>query len=727
MRIIMCVTGAMMASATVAVAAVNAVANPVRVEAPLERPVLVSGGAVLEMSGYNPRYWAGTNILAHQMMTFKDHPVGYYISGVVGSVESEEADQRVLMTLEAAPEARIVMRLGIHEPREWLEAHPDDRVVTETGAVLNVGSLASDAFWDYSTEYSVRHVLHSEAASYRDRVIAYVNFMQNEGTAANFTQGWLSDQSPVMVAAWRAFLTEAYGSDAALQEAWDNPAATLAEALPPTDQLRGATHVVDGIPFWQTGGENAMLRDWFRCVRALFHRRTRQVVEAMDEACGSRVPILIDSLKQPMQGWTIHEYFGLNVSMKSHGYETMAACGSSDVAPLLDMPSLGGLITPHDYQGRGMGGIFEPEGAADSCVVRGKLYLCEMDTRSYLTTHRESAPARSLAEFEAITWRNLATAISRGWWPYWMDLYVDWFSDPVMQPTLKRQIEVYNAASHWPHEDEPCIAVVIDDTAAEATNGGGRYPFLAVSEQIRLEISRCGVPYRIYLLKDLALERMPKHKVWYFPNLFHVTPEKAALVGRVKTNGNVLVWGPGSGIHDGAAISTESATALTGFSFELMQANYIRRALWLGGHRLTDGIAGATFGDSLSYGPQLYPADGTPLAWAWTQQSWNMNAVCVKSMDNWVSIFTSALPLPAAFWRNAAREAKAHVWSETDDILVASRQIVGLHSVVPGKKEILLPGKFTVTDAITGKRLGRNMTRIRFEMKEPGTRVFMLE
>ncbi|MFZ4397826.1 MAG: hypothetical protein ACOYOU_19625, partial [Kiritimatiellia bacterium] len=128
--------------------------------------------------------------------------------------------------------------------------------------------------------------------------------------------------------------------------------------------------------------------------------------------------------------------------------------------------------------------------------------------------------ARDLAEFEAITWRNLATGLSRGWWPYWMDLCADWYSDPAMQAVMARQAKVLNEAATWPHDDEPGIAIVIDDAAMQDTDGAGRYPFLAISEQLRLGIARCGVPYRTYLLEDLALTNLPPHKVWYFPNLF---------------------------------------------------------------------------------------------------------------------------------------------------------------------------------------------------------------
>jgi hypothetical protein len=98
----------------------------------------------------------------------------------------------------------------------------------------------------------------------------------------------------------------------------------------------------------------------------------------------------------------------------------------------------------------------------------------------------------------------------------------------------------------------------------------------------------------------------------------------------------------------------------------------------------------------------------------------------VKEQDGWTSVFAAALPLPAGFWRNAARLAKAHVWCETDDILVASREIVALHSIVPGAKVIRLPQPAKVADLATGAEIPVQNGEIRFELTTPGTRVFKL-
>ncbi len=722
-----------------------------RIVASQGRPTLALDGVPVPMSGYSPIFWEKRWVAKH-LPNFAPHELGYVFSGLPkmhgtkafwadGTVTEDPVfmppnysgfatiDEGVRMTVDALPGARLIIRFGLDEPETWRDAHPEQCVLTETGERLRVPSLASDLFWGNSAASAAALVRWYEKQPYRDRIVAYADFWRCEGTHESTIMGWLSDRSPVMVAAWRAYLSKTYGGDETrLREAWGDAAATLAGAMPPADRLRGPVREVAALSFWQAGKDNAPLRDWLLCLQGLFHQRVRQVAGAMQQGCQGRVPILHDMLKQPMQGWNIGDFFDTRQPMQPFGLELMGGCGSSGAAALFDAPGVDGLITPHDYQARGMGGIFEPEGAADSCVVRGKLFLCEMDTRSYAGNYRgnDYAMARDLAEFEAVTWRNVATALSRGWWPYWMDLHADWFSDPAMAPVIARQAQVLNAAASWPHHDEPGIAIVIDDAAMQDTNGAGRYPFLAVSEQLRLGIARCGVPYRIYLIEDLALASLPRHRLWYFPNLFRCDERRLALLARVQKDGNVVIWGPGSGISDGIAVGAASATRLTGFAFDLVPGNYQRRGLFRGGHELTAGLAGQPFGDGLGYGPQLYPKDGNSLAMVWAQQGVNRSALSVKAQEGWTSIFAAALPLPAGFWRNAARLAKAHIWCESDDVLVASQEIVALHSIVPGVKIIRLPRLAKVVDLATSETVTERATEIRFELTQPATRVFQL-
>jgi len=443
--------------------------------------------------------------------------------------------------------------------------------------------------------------------------------------------------------------------------------------------------------------------------------------------------IVHDSHKVTMLGWDNTGFFNATKPWPHVYPELTAGSGNMSLAPLLDGPGIGGLITPHDYQARGVGGVFEPEGIADSAVLRGKLMLCEMDTRTWGGTD-VIAPARDPQEFAALTWRNIAESLTRGVVPYWMDTHQDWFGPPDIQATIRRQAEVLREAATWPHATVPGIAMILDDEAVLETNGDGRFLNEAVMWEWKTGLVRAGVPVRKYLVDDLALPNFPHHKVYFFPNLFRVDAERQRLLEqRVLRNGHVVVWGPGTGISDGATIGPSAARRITGFDFELLDVNYPRRTLLANTtHPLTVGLSPATvLGGPLAYGPVLFPTTGTPLGIAWTKLGVHRTGLAVAERtaadgSPWTSVFTTTPGLPAGFWRNAARHAGAHVWCEQDELVMADANLVALHAHIGGAKTLVLPERRRVIDVITGKTVAGAATRIDFDIDAPGTAVFRL-
>lgn len=336
---------------------------------------------------------------------------------------------------------------------------------------------------------------------------------------------------------------------------------------------------------------------------------------------------------------------------------------------------------------------------------------------------------------EAITWRNIATALTRGFTPYWMDVYQDWFAPPELQSIIDRQAEVLRDSVAWPHETVPGIAMVLDDEAVLETNGDGRFFNEAVLWEWKTGLARCGVPVRIYLFDDLTLPNFPAHKVFYFPNLFRIDESRRRILAeKVLRPGHVVVWGPGTGISDGTTIGAEAAAAVTGFSFDMLPVNDHRRTLLIDtSHPLTKGLSPATvLGGPLAYGPVLLPTDGHALGHAWTKLGRNLAGLAVKEQQGtdgsaWTSVFTSTPGLPAGFWRNAARHAGAHVWCESDEIVVADTTIVAIHSATGGRRTLLLPRKCDVKDVVSGKLIATQAETIEVELASPDTRVFRID
>jgi hypothetical protein len=645
-------------------------------------------------------------------------------------------DEQADTILSARPDAKLFVRFFLREPASWRKLHPEELFVDETGAVHQTPSLASAAYWEAAARFAAAVIEFCESRPWAHRIVGYADFLRMEGSHEPLVQRMLYDHGPAMTARWRAHLRQTYGTVERLREAHGDPDVTFETAAVPRDPLRGPSAAAAAIPYWQPAAANRPLRDYLLLQRDLFHAGFRQVAAASRAAAdraGRRRVIIYDSHKQSMLGWDNIGFFDPKSHWPHAWPDEMTGSGLSGVAGLFDLPGFDGLITPHDYQARGLGGVFEPEGSADTAVLRGRLMLCEMDTRTWAGTD-PIAQARDAREFEVLTWRNVATALTRGFTPYWMDVFQDWFAPDELQPIIDRQADVLRESVDWPHETVPGIAMILDDEAVLETNGDGRFLNEAVMWEWKTGLARCGVPLRVYLLDDLARPDFPDHRVLYFPNLFRIDDARRKLLAeKALRGGRVVVWGPGSGISDGTTIGTAGAAALTGFAFEMIDVNMPRRTLVANvDHPLMRGTSPATvLGGPLAYGPVLLPTDGTPLGAAWTKQGRNLAGLAVKEQaaadgSTWTSVFTSTPGLPAAFWRNAARLAGGHVWCESDDVLVADAGLVAIHSLVGGPRRLLLPAPCDVVDVIDGKPFASGVSEIEVTLRGPDTRVFRL-
>ena len=585
-------------------------------------------------------------------------------------------DEQASFILEHQPEAFLFVRFGNNEPASWRELHPDELFVNEQGDVLACPSLASNLYIDAFSRYVAAVIEHCEQQPWADRIIGYWTGMRCEGTHEPLMHGWLYDHSPRM------------------REAWQD---LTGSGTPPTDALLDPNQSASS--YFQSASSNKLYRTYLQLCRRLFAKQVEVLSQAHQAApCRDRV-FVVDAFKQVMQGWDNHAFFDEQKNETLNYHDMLAGSGHTAIDPLLDLPGIDGVITPHDYQARGSGGIYEPEGPADSMVLRGKLFLCEMDTRSWTGVDDPvfgSAP--DAQTFAGITWRNIASTVTRGFHSYTMDVFTDWFADDAIQQILGEQMRLINTAMQMPHREVPGIAVIVDDEAVLETNGNGSPQREAVMRQIRGGLSRCGVPYRVYLLDDLPRLTDAPHQVYFFPNLYRMDEERLAMLQQtVLRDDRVVVWGPGSGISDGKKLSVESAERLTGMKFAMLNADHSRAILVCDSqHTITQHMTpGEIIASPLPYGPVLFPDSGTALSQAWTKQGRHQTGLAVDCIEEggrrWTSVFTTVLPMPAGFWRGVAQLAGTHVYCESNDVIMASEQFVAIHATHAGRKVVHLP------------------------------------
>ncbi len=630
--------------------------------------------------------------------------------------------ERVAYIIQRNPDARFLIRYFAHMPKAWGAAYPEELSVDDTGQRLGETSLASKRYEEDHRRFLLHMVRWIEAQPWAWRVIGYISLHESEGTTYSAIKGLTFDYSEPMQRAFREFAPE-----------WDGVPKNRFAA----EREGGAA------AHWPDPAMTKCERDYFELVRQLFLRRCRLFVETVQEALnGRKVLIGMDALKQGMQGWICDPFF-FGRPPRAHHSHILLASGSIGADEFFQIPGFNVLNTPYDYIFRHMGGAPEPEGIVDSFVLRGKLFLGEDDCRSFTCSEREAYGFyRNLEEVKAGIFRNVADAIARGYQRYWMDVTSfpspkgGYFRDPGIMEVIKSAVPVIRASVNLPHEDVPGIAVIIDDRSGLDEDFSANFQNLAVMWQRLTGLAKAGVPYRVYLWGDLLSENFPEHRLFLFPNLFRMNEERLEILRRrVFGKGRVVLWGPGTGITDGCQLGTEWATRVTGMPMTLFHENYARRVvLTRHDHPITENLRGSiAYGDSTCYGPILLPEFDPTVSEqgiVLTSRGINRPGLAIKEMGKdegrWTSVFTAAVPVPADLIREMARHAGAHIYSEENDVIMASRRFLAVHSVRGGKRTIRLPQISEVRDAISGELISAATDGIELEVTPPQTRLFMI-
>jgi hypothetical protein len=626
-------------------------------------------------------------------------------------------------------------------PASWAKAFPDEMLLNSDGTRYETPSLASVKYLAEVREFLHALVGYCEASSWAERIIGYVIYPLGEGTNPLTCEGHLFDRSPAMQRAFREHLRMRYGTDAALREAWQNPSASLETVeVPRDDDFRP-------VPFWPEAKLVRRERDYFEYQTPLFRRYLRTLLTAAREAGGPNRLYGLDALKGNMLGWMTHPIFS-GAKWKTHYGDQFLAVGTTGMSEILDWPELDLVATPHDYRNRWIGYGFDPEGIGDSVVLHGKVMLVEEDQRSYANNERGLFGSIEPGEEEAILYRNLAATLTRGHQTYPMDVCVGYFQSDKIQEVLKHRREIEHRIVSTPRAEVPCVVMLVDDRSGLYTDFSAAYNDLAVIRQRIEGMNHCGVPTRTYLFDDLARPDFPAcHKLFLLPNLFRADARTIALLHeKLFKGGNVIVFGPGSGITDGDRVAPDFATALTGIEFDLLSYEYPRFVTIDGfGHPLTAGFGfHDTFGDTHRYGPVLVPRGHahTRLGTIALDNGKRRDGLVIKEYGrgaigngqpgprgpgDYAVVFSAAIPLPARLLRNVARYSGTHVYCETDDVIFADGATVAIHATAPGPRSILLPRRCDVIDVVTGAAAGKSIDTIRFDVKDPITRWFSLQ
>jgi hypothetical protein len=89
--------------------------------------------------------------------------------------------------------------------------------------------------------------------------------------------------------------------------------------------------------------------------------------------------------------------------------------------------------------------------------------------------------------------------------------------------------------------------------------------------------------------------------------------------------------------------------------------------------------------------------------------------LAIKPMKQWTSAYAPTPDLPPSFYRELARAAGVHIYSERDDTFYANQSYACLHASGSGRRTLRFPKPRTLHDAFTETLVAASVLDYSFE------------
>lgn len=613
-----------------------------------------------------------------------------------------------------APGTKVILNVNAAMPQWWLKGNPDDMTAYFGGRPphrqKDRQALASKK-WLKDARVGLRGLIrHLQQSPYADRIIGIA---LSEGWNSEWFWSYTDDHqksamagfSPADYATFRSYLKERYRMDEALRKAWNMPDVTLEKAPMPTDQQWKAGRV--GILL--DPQKDMQLIDWFRF-------RNRSIGEA--------ITTLARYVKEESRGkWMVGAYYGYLLAFSSI-YNRLQTVGHLDIERVARSLHVDFLTAPSFYTWRRSGQSDAIMQAAESFTAHGKLIIVEQDLRTFGETSSYeirngmlSTPEQSVGGLD----RAIALSMTRGVGTHWLEMYENWFREPLLIQVMKEGKQAYEALGPVKGTTPVEVALVSDPESAMfiQLNAGNGLHVASIGEMQR-RFAEAAVPFRQVLLRDLLEEKVvPPNKFYIVNNLVMLTEsDRQALMERFKREKATVLWLYAAGVDTpDAGPSAEMMSDFLGIKFEMK--NVVNRPVL----KLKPGFRVKEAVNFNTTNPWFIPvsgfdevlgtlSDGSPGLVKWQK-------------DGVTHYFSTLMNLPPSLIQVLAERANVHVYAKGGDPVLAGNDVVALHAKSSGAKRILLPASCRMR-AVLGPIKGEFSSGEVFEAKSGQTYVFQV-
>ena len=663
-------------------------------------------------------------------------------------------DRRISRFLDEIPNARIILRLYLCNPPRFAADYPDETLRFNDGRVDHFDkwyamrdrpeeergypSFASELWRRQTAEALFRYVTHIRRSSYSRNVIGY--FICGGGTEewyywSDYDHTKLAvDYSAPMQRAFRQYLRRKYAGDVRkLREAWNDPSADFATALPPGPQLRRRT-------------------DWGLFYDPSTQQPVRDYYTVHNKAMEDSLLIFARTVKQACQGRQLVGMF--------HGYlqnHWLLEGGQATLKELLASPDVDFWSGPPQYNRRGHGEHACNRFPGASLRAHGKLWISESDIRTCYSSVSAQNPALygrvpDLAASLGTLTREFAHQLCEGANGWWFPMGADWYNrEPVMTRFGAFQ-RIGEASVHCDRRTETEVATVVDLDSLLTAPPWPVTTSLLDAMKVQ-ELCRLGTPVDHYLLDDILARSAKHYKLVIMLNAFALDNRERKLVDkRLRQRGTTLVWmfAPGlfnpdqapeldlaqAGTLLGYPLAEEKSAELRydmrltaagsadfpGFSDTRVFGNF-ERPEWVGddsGTTVRRTPKPTTYRQRFS--ARVGPGSGLDILARF--EDGGLPSIVRRRLKGVTEYWIGSVMAPADLLRAIARQAGCHLYCDADEIIYANRSFLAIHAAQEGEKELKLRRRCTVIEPLTGSVIAADTDTFSITVNAFETRLF---
>lgn len=634
------------------------------------------------------------------------------------------------MALRGAPEALLVIELGIGAYADWGERYPDElwrnrngekaqrlggHMVGFSNTLPKVKDPYMQKCWQFSYFSSIwrkeaegalrAYIRHLKTTPYAKRI---VGFMIAGGHDGQFALNHPDHSQPAMQA-FRGWLKAKYVTDADLAKAWNMPEVTFADA---------------DIPDLETGKYfNLKEDDW------IYDPKTEQRYVDYRIFVQESTGALQDEFARICKEEIGKDVICFRYFMSGLGNAFQSAQAMRNVLKMKYIDAIG----PQPMYGqRKPGKTMVMRQVMESFHQHNKLVVMEFDHRTWLRTggsdemtYISTSFSETPEDFAEVQAKLMGEMIARGHGFWYYDMVAGWYHDPVLQKQIAAVVVNYERLAEGKRKFRADVAVIADEETVywlpTIKDSGHAALHSSQIEQLDL-LQASGVPYDFYYLEDLVNNpELRDYKTYVFLTTWRLTTQQRAIIDALKNHNRTLVWMYAPGYLDGVEAGEKNMELVTGMQIRkgvktatqavltsesnhplakgllpMQGVGYLARVSWLRGKA-----------PNLIDFPRFYADDPQADILARFETTGEA-AIAVRDFKDWRSVYIAAPGgINPEMLNNIAKASGAYVLTQPGILMEMNSRFISLHGLRSGRWTFALRYPKTIRNLRTDEIVAR--------------------